>query len=275
MAGDWIKMRTDLYRDPKVCLIADALMAPDGELARFVSQNLQREMAVTRNVTRNVTVGALVTVWGVMRQRGKRSGNDLFCTMATLAVIDDMADLPGFGHAMESVGWAVETDNGVVFPHFFDDYNVDPSEQKSTLAAERQRRYRERQKSISDANSNVTRNVTVTHREEKSREENKSSIEQQAARKTPSRFAEFWEAYPVKKGKADAEAKWKARKLDAIADTIIADVKQRIAGDRQWLEGFAPHGSTYVNGRGWEDAIEAPRGAGSNGSTPSYMVGAL
>lgn len=27
MAGDWIKMRTDLYRDPKVSLIADALMA--------------------------------------------------------------------------------------------------------------------------------------------------------------------------------------------------------------------------------------------------------
>ena len=25
MAGDWIKMRTDLYRDPKVCAIADEL----------------------------------------------------------------------------------------------------------------------------------------------------------------------------------------------------------------------------------------------------------
>lgn len=108
----------------------------------------------------------------------------------------------------------------------------------------------------------------------KEHEARSNALEQQAARKTATRFAEFWEAYPVKKGRADAEAKWKARKLDAIADTIIADVKRRVAGDRQWLDGFAPHGSTYVNARGWEDEIEAPRGA-TTGSTPSYMVGAL
>jgi uncharacterized protein YdaU (DUF1376 family) len=75
------------------------------------------------------------------------------------------------------------------------------------------------------------------------------------------RFDDFWAVYPVKKGKAAAEAKWKARKLDAIADQIIADVKLRAATDRQWLEGFIPHGSTYVNGKGWEDAIEGIRPA--------------
>ena len=65
------------------------------------------------------------------------------------------------------------------------------------------------------------------------------------------RSEEFWAAYPVKKGRTAALAKWKARKLDAIADRIIADVKRRKVEDRQWLDGFAPHGSTYVNGRGW------------------------
>lgn len=69
------------------------------------------------------------------------------------------------------------------------------------------------------------------------------------------RFSEFWDAYPVKKGRADAEAKWKAKGYDAIADRIITDVKARLVGDRQWREGYIPHGSTYVNGRGWEDAI--------------------
>jgi hypothetical protein len=171
MAGDWIKMRTDLYRDPKVCLIADALLEPTGELARFVNQHLQCDMAVTRNVMRNVTVGALVTVWGVMRLRGKRIGVDLVCSRVTLPVLDDMADLPGFGDAMSSVGWVEETDEGVVFPRFFDDYNVDPTDKKASSAAERQRRYRERAKANGDANRDVTRDVTVTHREEKSREE--------------------------------------------------------------------------------------------------------
>lgn len=175
MAGDWIKMRVDLYRDPKVCVIADALMDEGGELARYVNQIRQRDMTVTRNVTRNVTVGALVTVWGVMRHRGKRDGDDLVCRGVSIAVIDDVADLPGFGTAMASVGWVVETDKGIVFPAFFDEYNVDPNEKKASAAAERQRRYRERKQSESDVTRDVTRDVTVTHREEKRREEIKDT----------------------------------------------------------------------------------------------------
>lgn len=87
----------------------------------------------------------------------------------------------------------------------------------------------------------------------KKREAGKA-LGQQAAR-----FAEFWAAYPVKKGRAEALAKWTARNLDAIADRIIADVEARKTRDRQWLDGYAPHGSTYVNGRGWEDEIEEAR----------------
>lgn len=105
------------------------------------------------------------------------------------------------------------------------------------------------------------------------------AIEQQAARSTANRadrFEEFWTVYPVKKGRADALKTWTARKLDAIADTIIADVKRRSAEDRQWLDGFTPHGSTYVNAKGWEDAIEQ-RGAGrgDRSETPEYLRGAI
>jgi hypothetical protein len=101
---------------------------------------------------------------------------------------------------------------------------------------------------------------TPSRAEPGTRNKEPKSLEQQAARKTADRFEEFWAAYPVKKGRAEAEAKWKARELDAIADTIIADVKRRIAEDRQWRDGYIPHGSTYVNGRGWEDAVEPVRG---------------
>ena len=92
-----------------------------------------------------------------------------------------------------------------------------------------------------------------------SREEAKAkSLERQAARSS-ARFAEFWQAYPNKRGKADAEKTWRRKGLDGIAERIIADVLARIAGDRQWRDGFIPHGSTYVNAEGWQDAIEAPR----------------
>jgi len=173
MAGDWIKMRTDLYRDPKVSVIADELMDGDGLLAAYVSQHCQRDMSVTRNVMRNVVVGALVSVWGVMRQRGKRNGDNLQCFGITPAVLDDIADVPGFGAAMAAAGWVVESVHGIEFPNFFEENNVDPSERKASAAAERQRKYRERQKSLNrDDQRDVTRDVTVTPREEKRREEN-------------------------------------------------------------------------------------------------------
>lgn len=86
------------------------------------------------------------------------------------------------------------------------------------------------------------------------KEQKQTSLGQQAAR-----FAEFWAVYPNRKGKAAALRTWHRKRLDALADRIIADVQARIAGDRQWLDGYIPHGSTYVNGEGWLDAIEAPR----------------
>ena len=94
---------------------------------------------------------------------------------------------------------------------------------------------------------------------QKQEQEQKKSEKQKSLGQQAARFAEFWAAYPVKKGKADALKSWTRRGLDAIADRILADVEARKVRDRQWLDGFIPHGSTYVNGRGWEDDIEERR----------------
>lgn len=99
--------------------------------------------------------------------------------------------------------------------------------------------------------------------QEQEQEQRSKSLGQQAAR-----FDDFWAAYPNRKGKAEALKKWRAQSLDAIADRIIADVKARIACDREWISGYVPHGSTYINGRGWEDEIAAvrkPRGMAAEG----------
>lgn len=175
MACDWIKMRTDLYRDPKVCVMADILLDKDSSLSRYVNQNYQRNMTVTRNVMRNAVVGALLSVWGVMRHRGKRIEDNLCCRSVRIAVIDDIADMQGFGDAMAHVGWVLEEDESIVFPSFFSDYNVEPEVKTRSKNADRQRRYRENQKAKSNATHNVTHNVTVTDREEKRREELKES----------------------------------------------------------------------------------------------------
>ena len=173
MQSDWIKMRTDLYRDPKVIGMADHLMSRDGQLARHVGQMCQRDMAVTRNVTRCAVVGGLVSVWGVLRHRGTRVGDDLLVPNCSDAVLDDIADMPGFGEAMCSVGWAVETEGGVVLPKFFRDLNAEPIK---SSAADRQKRYRDRLRNgdvTRDGGGDVTSRVTVTgeKRERERREE--------------------------------------------------------------------------------------------------------
>lgn len=168
MAGDWIKMQTDLYRDPKVIIIADEMAGPDNPLAHYINQNMQRDMTVTSNVMRNAVVGALVSVWGVARQQGHRDCDDLCIDGATFEVIDYIADMPGFGSAMSSVGWLIEDASGLVFPRFFEEHNVDPTDQKKAANRDRQRRYRERKRNVT---GDVTGDVTVTHRVEKSREE--------------------------------------------------------------------------------------------------------
>ena len=66
-------------------------------------------------------------------------------------------------------------------------------------------------------------------------------------------FPRFWAAYPVKKGKADAEKKWKSKGCDEIVDQIIDHVRLMERVDDDWLRGFIPHGSTYINGERWTD----------------------
>jgi hypothetical protein len=100
--------------------------------------------------------------------------------------------------------------------------------------------------------------VAIPEREREGEAEGEREAKRTLGRQA-ARFSEFWDAYPMKKGRKEAEAKWKARNLDAIADRILADVSARKSSDRQWLDGFVPHGSTYVNSAGWEDAIETTR----------------
>lgn len=67
------------------------------------------------------------------------------------------------------------------------------------------------------------------------------------------RFEDFWSVYPNKKGKQEAEKRWRKDGLDAIADRIIAHVRHMAAHDDAWRRGFEPMGSTYLNQARWTD----------------------
>lgn len=70
-------------------------------------------------------------------------------------------------------------------------------------------------------------------------------------------FDKFWTAYTPKKGnKAKCRKRWYDNGLDKLADVIMAKLAKQQATDRQYVQGFAPHPYTYINGKRWEDDIE-------------------
>lgn len=127
-------------------------------------------------------------------------------------------------------------------------------------AAERKRRQRERNKQENQQDNGVTdeSRVTVT---EVTRTDTDTDTEKKKhiAQRCASRFDEFWLAYPKRVGRKPSLEKWKAKKLDEVAETIIADVRNRQANDGRWLEGFIPDPRTYLVQERWNDELQPRR----------------
>jgi len=182
MAGDWIKMRRGLRHDPKVVAMARYL----SERRPFMNwwtdpqqQSADRnvtEYVTFANVTR-VTVCALLDVWASLNNALKDDGHAPFMTLEDL---DEIAEIPCFGEAMESVGWVtLEESGGLVFPNFIE--NNTPSKSRTGGAksdAQRAKEYRARKKAERESQESVDASRHVTT--EKRREE--YSIERERAR---------------------------------------------------------------------------------------------
>ena len=81
-------------------------------------------------------------------------------------------------------------------------------------------------------------------------------------------FDLWWNEYPKKVKKKEALKVWKRIKPDA--DTLIADTKNRIQNDSNWLRGFVPDPTTYLNGERWNDQLnrQASNGTGKQTVSP-------
>ena len=124
-------------------------------------------------------------------------------------------------------------------------------------AAERQRKYREKQRK-----RNVTHNVTATSRVEG--RSKKKNLEEGSAR-----FDAFWYAYPKKVDKQKSMNRFMNLKPD-IQEKVISNVKSRAREDRQWLEGFAPNPTTYLNNQRWDDEWQKAKTLGQPSMTRNF-----
>lgn len=84
----------------------------------------------------------------------------------------------------------------------------------------------------------------------------------------PDPFDEFWQAYPRKVGKADAQRAWSRAVRKTNPDKILAGL-HGYPFDTSRAQ-FVPHPATWLNGARWEDdpSAVAPVAPSGNGHTP-------
>lgn len=105
MAGDWLKMRRDLQRHPKVVRMASALDAD-----RFG------------------VIGGLHAVWGVFDEHSEDGTLEGYTPKA----MDDAIGWPGFSAAMLSVHWlSFQEHEGLAVPEF-DEHNGQSAKRRAT-----------------------------------------------------------------------------------------------------------------------------------------------
>lgn len=192
MAGDWIKMRTDLLTSPKVVRMASALKADRFRIA-----------------------GGLLSVWSLFDSHSL----DGLLSGYSLETLDDLAAWPGFSAAMESVGWLEQNDQGLELPRFTDHNGA--SAKRRAQDADRKREVRK--VSASEADKKETR-------EEKRREEKKREKQDQDQKPLAAAQPE-WIKQLVALGADPKHCKdWmavrKQKRAPAPTDTVIAAMQR-------------------------------------------------
>lgn len=147
--AEWIQFRVDLFAHPKVTRLVELvsktigsyiLAASPDDLFSSVTPRVTCPVTsiVTRHALRDVTVSALVRVWGA----ANAFIVDEVVPHVGLEWVDDQAGIPGFGKAMTKIGWLEALpDSGLRFPNFLEHNTPKTSALRSSdaLRKERQR----------------------------------------------------------------------------------------------------------------------------------------
>lgn len=84
----------------------------------------------------------------------------------------------------------------------------------------------------------------------------------------PDRFAEFWDAYPRKIGRGQAEKAWKAATKKADAQAILDGLKAALPTLKAAEQRFIPHPTTWLNGERWDDDLTPAAPTRARGAMP-------
>lgn len=237
MAGDWIKMRSNLWDDPRVGRLCDLTGSSEASV-----------------------IGALYWLWSAADQHTE----DGCMPGLSLQQIDRKTGVKGIGAALVSIDWLHDDPQGVVIARF-SDHNGQTAKRR---ASEAQRKALGRSVSAPDADN--PRTGSGQHADEArtqsgrgaelEKEREKNTENPPTPRKRGSRadrFEEFWLAWPKnerKQDKAKCLDHWKRNGLDETGDAILADVRTK-RGTKKWQEGYIEAPLVYLRGRRWADGV--------------------
>jgi hypothetical protein len=234
MAGDWIKMRGNLWDDPRVSKLCD--MTDQGEAA---------------------IVGALYWLWATADQHTE----DGLMPGLTLRQIDRKTGIQGFGAALCEIGWLADNADGVRIINF-EEHNGTSAKRRCTDA---QRKANVRSVSASDADKPKTdegqKTPTLGAREREEKEEEKREEKRERVQSpTGSRLPADWVMTD------DMESFCKTERPDLNP----ADVACRFADYWQSMAGAKARKTDWIKTwRNWvRNEKKAPTSASNQAETP-------
>jgi hypothetical protein len=247
MAGDWIKMRSDLHTDPAVIGIACLL-----------------------EIDEDTVVGKLLRVWAWVDAQGvidrDKSHGGSVTVSVTASWVDRCAQRPGFAAAMVAAGWLEDIGSAVRFPRF-DRHNGQTAKERA-LAAKRQAKKRKKKKEEERDESHGERgtgsSLLSSPDSQSSKGEDPAEVggvgegaqPAEPASKTvwaSETFGRFWAVYPSRIGQDVALRAWRDLNPDPeLVDMIVQAVKDQLTWEK-WQKGFIMDPARWLRERHWTD----------------------
>lgn len=219
MAGDWIKMRTNLSRSPQVVRIAYAL-----------------------NADRLRVIGGLHAVWSLADEQtedGVLAGYDY-------QTVDEMIGWQGFCEALETVDWVRKENGGISFPRY-EEHNGQTAK----------RRAQEANRKASARRPQLVRSLSAPNADEKRTREEKRRDTPVVPPHGFELFWAAWPAGERKQAKGKCLEVWRKLDCEAEADKIVSHVES-LKPSSDWQRGYDPAPLVYLNQRRWQGAEVRP-----------------
>lgn len=222
---DWIKMRSNLWDDPRVSRLCDLT-----------------------NQTEATIIGGLYWLWATADQHTENG-----CMPGlTLRQIDRKTSIADFGKSLCDVGWLADDPQGVVILRF-EEHNGTSAKRR---CMEAQRKANSRKLSAPDADKMRTNDGQNAPNSGARLDKIRRDIKPMSAKADePPGFIAFWKVWPTterKVAKAECAKKWHAKGLEANSAQIVAHVESQ-KKTKQWADGFEPAPLTYINQQRWLD----------------------